>query len=418
MTKQQTHSQVLVIGAGIVGIACAHYLNQAGYQVTVIDKGQVGSGCSAGNCGHICPSHVLPLNEPGAVMTGIKSFFNSKSAFRIKPQLSVSLARWLWEFTLRCSKQKMLSAAKDIKPLLDSSMQEYHQIVNSLDCDWQSKGLLYVLETEQGVERFAQSNDMLSHEFGVTADFMSGSELTALDPAYKDGLAGAFHYPGDTHLHPDRLINSWVTSLKQAGVLFIENCELTQMTKSNGQAVSIHTSSGVFTADHYVVATGAWSKKLARDLNCSIPIQPGKGYSLTMSRPEICPTHPAFFSEHGIGVTPFEHGYRLGSMMEFSGFDSSISEKRIRLLKELAKPYLKEPFTDIDNVVWQGWRPMTWDSLPIIGRLPSLKNTYLATGHNMLGVTMAPGTGKLISEIIQEQSTHIDNTPFQPSRFN
>jgi D-amino-acid dehydrogenase len=170
-------------------------------------------------------------------------------------------------------------------------------------------------------------------------------------------------------------------------------------------------------ADRFVFATGAWSAQLSDQLECRIPVEPGKGYSITMERPNLCPRYPMLFPEHNIGVTPFEHGYRLGSMMEFVGYDTSIPEFRVRQLQECARPYLVEPFTETTLETWYGWRPMTWDSLPIIGRVPRLNNAYLATGHNMLGLSLAAGTGKLVAEIVQGQPTHIDARPFSPERF-
>ena len=121
--------------------------------------------------------------------------------------------------------------------------------------------------------------------------------------------------------------------------------------------------------------------------------------------------------EHHVGVTPFDEGYRLGSMMEFAGFDASIADRRIRQLKDSATPYLVEPYTDAVQETWYGWRPMTWDSLPIIGRVPRLENAYFATGHNMLGVSLAAVTGRLIAEIVQRQTPHIDTAAFSPARF-
>ena len=136
-----------------------------------------------------------------------------------------------------------------------------------------------------------------------------------------------------------------------------------------------------------------------------------------MKRPDLCPKYPMLFPEHNVGVTPFDRGYRLGSMMEFVGFDTSIPERRIRQLRKSAQPYLVEPFTEEIQETWYGWRPMTWDSLPIIGQVPRLDNAYLATGHNMLGLSLAAATGKLIVEIIQDKPTHIDSSAFSPERF-
>ena len=162
---------------------------------------------------------------------------------------------------------------------------------------------------------------------------------------------------------------------------------------------------------------GAWSRRLGRELRCSIPVEPGKGYSVTMRRPALCPRHSMLFPEHKVGVSPFEDGYRLGSMMEFAGFDDRIPQQRIQQLRNSAAPYLLEPHTLGPAETWYGWRPMTWDSLPIIGPVPRLRNAFLATGHNMLGLSLAPSTGRLIKEMICGETTHIDAAAFSPSRF-
>lgn len=170
-------------------------------------------------------------------------------------------------------------------------------------------------------------------------------------------------------------------------------------------------------AEQFVIATGAWSTRLSKELGCRVPIQPGKGYSVTMTRPDPCPRHPMLFPEHRVGVTPFREGYRLGSMMEFAGYDSTIPERRIAQLRKSAQPYLIAPYTGVEQHTWFGWRPMTWDSLPIIGPVPRLANAFLATGHNMLGMSLATATGRLVAEMIQRRTLHIDATAFSPRRF-
>jgi D-amino-acid dehydrogenase len=171
------------------------------------------------------------------------------------------------------------------------------------------------------------------------------------------------------------------------------------------------------TADHYVFAAGAWSSQFADSLGCRIPVEPGKGYSVTMTRPEIMPTHPMLIPEKHVGVTPFENGYRIASMMEFAGFDDSIPRARIQQLKESAVPYLKTPEGPVEQDTWYGWRPMTWDSLPIIGRVPRLSNALLATGHNMLGLSLAPMTGKAIADLVAERASDLPLDALSPTRF-
>jgi D-amino-acid dehydrogenase len=419
VSSSATGRSVTIVGAGIIGIGCAHYLRRAGFDVTVIDKGTIAGGCSHGNCGYICPSHVLPLTEPGAIRTALKSLLRPNDPFRVKPRLSIALWTWMWQFARRCNRGQMLSAGQHLKAILDSSMQEYRTLIASegLDCEWTENGLLYVLRTDHGVQEFAATDRLLTDEFGVQATRLAGRDLPDFEPALKPGLAGAFHYPADVSVRPDRLNRSWSERLRKQGVRFLERCELHAVTKGEGRVTALETTHGPVTSEFVVFAAGALSSRLGSELNCRIPIEPGKGYSVTMRRPAICPRHPMLFPEHRVGVSPFQDGYRLGSMMEFAGFDTTIPAKRIQQLRDSAKPYLLEPYTDEVEETWYGWRPMTWDSLPIIGRVPGLRNAYLATGHNMLGLTLAPVTGRLIAELLLDEPTHLDVSPFSPQRF-
>ena len=419
LPPEASKESVLIVGSGVVGIACAHYLMKSGFDVTVIDQSSIAGACSHGNLGYICPSHILPLTAPGAISTAIKSFFDSSAPFRVKPRLSPAFFNWMWQFARRCNRRQMLEAAFHLKALLDSSMDEYRKIISeqTFDCEWHESGLLHVLETKSGMQDFAETDKLLADQFGVSAQRIEGEDLPQFDPAFKSGLAGAFYYGGDAFTRPDLLNAAWSQYLKQHGVIFIEDCKLDAIKRKNGQITGLQTQKGMMTADQFVFAAGAWSAQLSSGLGCRIPVEPGKGYSVTMDRPDVCPKYPMLFPEHNVGVTPFEQGYRLGSMMEFIGFDKSIPERRIDQLRESAKPYLVEPFTEKILNTWYGWRPMTWDSLPIIGRVPRLDNAYLATGHNMLGLSLAAGTGKLIAEIIREQPTHINAIAFSPERF-
>ncbi len=416
MAEQET---IIVVGAGIIGLSCAHYLSEAGYRVTVIDKGGVAEACSHGNCGYICPSHVLPLTEPGAIGMAVKSLFKPDAPFRVKPRLSPALWMWMLQFARRCTHRQMLKGAGPLKAILDSSMTEYRRLVAEgvLDCEWRERGLMYVFRTESAMAAFAEGDRLLTEHFGVSATRIPGKDLPDLEPALKSGLVGAFNYPGDTHVRPDVLTRNWAARLRGKGVEIVEQCELLAVEKGDGTARSLKTGRGEMAADKFVFAAGALSAKLERELDCRIPIEPGKGYSVTMKRPKICPERPMLFPEHKVGVTPFDEGYRLGSMMEFAGFDESIRERRIEQLRRSAEPYLIEPHTEEVEERWFGWRPMTWDSLPIIGRAPRLENAWLATGHNMLGLSLGPATGRLIAEMIQGGETHIEAEAFSPSRF-
>ena len=185
----------------------------------------------------------------------------------------------------------------------------------------------------------------------------------------------------------------------------------------DGKVAHLVTSQGQKTADVYVFAVGAWSEKFGRTLGIKLPIQPGKGYSVTLKNPSVSPTLPMLLPEKKIGVSPFADGFRIGSMMEFVGFDDTIPEYRVQQLKDSVRPFFNFDLNETEQERWYGYRPMTYDTLPIIGPAPGVENGFIATGHSMLGVSMAPATGRLIAEMITQQPVHLETKAFSPARF-
>lgn len=414
------HGQVVIIGGGVIGAACAYYLAREGRSVTILERQQFGRGCSHGNCGFISPSHVLPLTTPGAISTALKSLFSPTAPFRIKPRLDPTLWGWLLQFARRCNNQQMLTAAGPIHALLETSRKLYDQLFaeEPFDCDWETRGLLFVFKTPGGLEHHQEVASLLRDKFGLSIERFDGAALNELEPALKPGLAGAFLYPHDAHLRPDKLMSSWRHILLSQGVQIQEQCVVHEITGTAGQATSIRTSTGDYSADAVVMATGAWTPQLNQTLGCRVPIQPGKGYSMTLTRPARCPIYPLMFEEHRVAVTPFQQGYRLGSTMEFAGYDATLDRRRLNYLREGAEHYLAESPAAAVEEEWCGWRPMTYDSLPIIDRSPRWKNVWVAAGHNMLGVSMSPATGQMVAELVAGRRTTLDVTPYALSRFS
>ena len=418
--------RVVVIGGGVIGAACAHYLSQSGWQVTIVEQKTFGSGAAHGNCGYVCPSHILPLPGPGVMGKTLKAMFSPNSPFSIKPRFDLALWRWLFQFARHCNTKDMLSAGITLQQMLNSSKSLYEELFANepIDAEWQTSGILYPFLHQAGMEHFAETNQFMRTHFNHGADRYDGDAVTALEPALKPGLAGGWHFPGDAHVRPDKLMSSWKSLLESRGVAIREWHEFQGFSKGGGVSSNGHpaiacakTSKGEIEADAFVVATGAWTPLLNQHLGCKIAIQPGKGYSLTMARPQRCPKMPLIFEEHRVAVTPWPSGYRLGSIMEFAGYDQSINPRRIAMLRSGASHYLLEPTAEPVVEEWYGWRPMTPDSLPIIDRSPIGENVYIAAGHNMIGVSMATATGKLISEMVNHQPTHIPIEPMSVRRF-
>lgn len=409
---------VVVIGGGVIGTACAHYLAADGWRVTVLDRGRFGRGCSHANCGLVCPSHVLPLAAPGAVLSTLRAVLRRDSPVRLRPRLSLGLCRWLLAFARRCNRRDMLAAGRGIQSLLDSSRSLYDALVrDGLDCEWEARGLLFVFHGRAGMEHYAATNDLLTREFGRPATPYPGDAVRELEPALAAGLGGGWLYQTDAHLRPDRLLRSWKARLERRGVVIREGCAVSGFVREAGRARAVRTPQGEVPADAFVLAAGALTPFLNDHLGCRLPIEPGKGYSVTTSRPAVCPRLPMIFEEHRVAVTPMRSGYRLGSMMEFVGYDDAIPPARIDYLKRAAAHYLMEPAGAVVEETWCGWRPMTPDGLPTIGPSPAVGNVAIAAGHNMLGLSMAPATGRLVAELLGGRPPHIDARPYAPARF-
>jgi len=412
-------SRAVVIGGGVIGACCALYLRREGWNVTLLDRARFGQACSHGNCGYVCPSHVLPLAEPGAAWGAVRAMFKSNSPFYIRPRLDWKLWSWLLRFAGRCNSTDMLQAAEGIAALLHLSMREFDALKSAgLECEWDSTGLLFVYSTRHEFDAYEKTNELLRERFKTPAQRIEREALLTQEPALKPCVAGAWLYDSDAQLRPEALMRSLRAMLEEKGVEIVENATVESFGKSETKATSVKAGTRSFDADAFVLATGAWSPQFESELGLRLPIQPGKGYSLTYPRPAKVPTRPMIFHERRVACSPFRSGFRLGSTMEFSGYDDSLNRRRMQLLTDAAREYLVEPLTSTVEEEWFGWRPMTYDSLPIIGPSPRLPNVFVAAGHSMLGVTLAPATGHLIADLVSNRKPGIDPRPYCPQRFS
>ncbi len=404
----------MVVGSGVIGAACSHFLTELGYEITILDRADFGSQCSSGNCGNICPSHIAPLAEPGAVRHAVLSWLRGETTVFIKPRLDLPLLTWLYQFSRHCTKRSMLDACRANHALLNQSRHLYEELITRFDlaCEWHTEGNLYVFLKQKTLATHDRKQALMAKEFSLSGQRLEGEELTDFEPALRSGLAGGWYYPSDAHLRPDRLLQSWRDSLNERGATIVEHLEVTGLATSGSTATHVITRSGDVAADHFVFTTGALTPKFSSQLGCRLPIQPGKGYSLTMRRPELCPALPVHFVDHNVVATPMDTALRIGSIMEFSGYDDRLNPDRLQALKSGARQYLQKLEEDPTEAPWCGWRPMTPNGLPRIGPCPIANNVYVAAGHNMLGMSMAPATGQLIAQMIDRRTLTLDPRPY------
>jgi D-amino-acid dehydrogenase len=411
-------ADVLILGAGVIGLACAHYLLQAGRSVRVLDQGLAGGATSHGNCGTITPSHAPPLAAPGVIAKGLKWMLRPDAPLYIKPRLDPALASWLLHFAGRCNRADWHRSALARSELLQTSRTLLETLVReqALDCEFRASGLRYVFRDQDEFRRELAELAAL-REFGIESEVLDGAALAAVEPALLPGMAGAIHFPGDAHLRPERLTSELARIVRAQGGIIEEQATVTALATGKGRVQGVATSNGPRRGRDVLLALGPWSAAMLAPLGLHLPVQPGKGYSITYSRPPLVPRVPLVLREHSVCVTAWDSGFRLGSTMEFAGFDPSLNRVRLDALERAAARYLREPVGAEKREEWCGWRPMTYDDLPILGRAPGQDNLWLATGHGMMGVTLSAVTGQLLAELITGAAPSVDPASSSPLRF-
>jgi D-amino-acid dehydrogenase len=414
----EREADVLILGGGVIGLACAHYLLQAGRSVRVLEKGKIGAATSHGNCGTITPSHAPPLAAPGVIAKGLKWMLRPDAPLYIKPRLDFSLAAWLLHFAGRCNPQDWRRAAIAKGELLHASRALLESLIrdHALDCEFHADGLRYVYRDQRAFEHdCAELPGLL--EFAIHSQIVDAGTLAAEEPALLPGMAGAIHFPGDAHLRPDRFTAELARVVRERGGIIEEQVEVGGFLLADGRVQAVTTSDGRRQGREVLIALGPWSAPMLAGIGLRFPVQPGKGYSITYSRPALAPKIPLVLRERSVCVTAWDDGFRLGSTMEFSGYDPSLNRVRLDALERAARDYLHEPVGPEKREEWYGWRPMTFDDVPILGRAPRHENLWLAMGHGMMGMGMSAITGQLLAELICGREPSIDPRPASPARF-
>jgi D-amino-acid dehydrogenase len=403
--------KVSIVGGGIIGLCSAYYLAKEGFQVVVFDKSNMEDGCSYGNAGMIVPSHIIPLAQPGMISQGIKWMFDSQSPFYIKPRLNADLIKWGIQFYKYANKTHVANAKPallDLSLLSKELYQEFAKENNSFFYD--EKGLLMLYKTEKMAHEMHHEGKV-AKEMGLEVDFLSKEEVSKLETGTKTNVIGGVHYKGDAHLYPQKFMQFIKEELKKLQVEIHSNTSVEDFIYKSNVIQSIVTDKGTFATDEVVLASGSWSPAIAKKIGSKIAILPGKGYSFTENNRADKPIIPSILCEGKVAVTPMNKDVRFGGTMEIThNKDTAINQNRLQgILNSINEfyPDLKIEMPKRDNT-WYGFRPCTPSGMPIIARDNKIKNLTLATGHAMMGLSLAPATGKIVSEIIGNKKTSID----------
>jgi len=398
---------VIIVGGGVIGLCCAWHLQEAGMQVTIIDQGDFTTGCSFGNAGMIVPSHFTPLASPGIISQGIQWMFKKKSPFFIKPRFNLELIQWLWVFMQSSNAKHVEACAPVLRDLHQESKMIYKEWsqLPGFDFDLQEKGILMLYHTPKA-ERAELETAEKAEALGIEALVMSPADLQALDPGTSFSVRGGVHYTGDATFAPDIFMLHMISFLKEKGVEFISKTEITGVHDLGKEGCELISKPGQeFKSKYAVIAGGAWSGQFSNALHVDLKMQGGKGYSMTIERPNASPSIPALLHEARASLTPMGNRLRIGGTLEISGWDNTIREEKIKWILESLPRYYPELIMSRPAEIWYGYRPCTPDGMPFIGKTKSDSAVILATGHSMMGISLAPATGRLVADCIMKNAT-------------
>lgn len=378
------------------------------------------NGASYVNAGYLTPSHVVPLAAPGMIGTAFKYMWNDESPFYVKPRLDPGLISWGWKFYRASTPQRVERAAPVLRDLNFASRDCYRQFAREFDNEFDlvENGILNLCSTDHGLEHEKKTVEFAT-AMGSPGEMITPADVARMEPGLRIKTSGGAYWPNDAILAPGKFMASLGRRLVERGVEFLWQTEVTGWRTNADHVEAIRTSHGELTADEYVICGGAWSPRIAKDLGVDVPIEGGKGYSLTLPKPPQQAVHGIIFTEARIALTPIEDGLRFGGTMEISGLHERMNPSRIRGIVKSALERLPD-FSEKDFEGVQataGLRPCSPDGLPYIGRFAQWKNVSVGTGHAMMGMSLGPITGKLLGEVMAGERPSVSLELLSPDRY-
>jgi D-amino-acid dehydrogenase len=402
--------RVVIVGGGVIGLCSAYFALKRGFAVTVVERGQPGGdNCSMGNAGMIVPSHFIPLAAPGMIAKGLRMMLNPESPFFIRPRLDPGLMRWGWLFYRNSTHRHVAATRELLRDLNLESRRLFAELSQDDDFGLIQRGLLMLCKTAKGLDEEAEVAEA-AHQIGLKAEVLDASATAAIDPDITMDVAGSVHFPQDCHLSPARFMSTMRKRVLGLGGVIESGVEIDQIETRNGQVTAVAGGGKRFEGARFVVAGGSWSARLLETVGLRLPLQAGKGYSLTLTSPPQLPRLCSIFAEAKVAITPMGRTLRFGGTMEVGGLDLSINPARVHGIVKSVNAYFPE-FTEADFAgvsPWAGLRPVSPDGVPYLGHVAGLPNLIAATGHAMMGLSLAPVSGRLVADLLA------GDTPFRP----
>lgn len=413
--------RLVIVGGGVIGLFCAWYAQQAGYAVTIVERGAPDhDACSLGNGGMIVPSHLEPLAAPGMAAMALRSVFTPTSPVRVDPRFDLRFLRWGLDFMRSATRAHVERSGPLLRDYALLSRRCYQELAaaHANDFGLAQHGMLMLPATSEGLAHECAAAET-ARRLGVEARVLTPQQARALEPAMRLDVPGAVFFPLDAHLVPQQLVAVLTHEVKSQGAHFLWSTEAVGWRSTSHRIEALVTARGEIAGDEYLLAAGSWSPRTLQGLRLRLPVEAGKGYSLTLAEPPVLPRLCAILTEARIAVTPMAGTLRFAGTMQFAGLDTRIDQRRVQAMIDAIPKYLPDfQATDFAGApAWSGLRPCTPDGLPFLGRSQRYTNFIVATGHAMMGVSLAPATGMLVSELLTGRTPSIPLELLQPERF-
>ena len=417
---QNADSPVIVVGGGIIGLASAWWLARRGVACRILDHDPLDDGASVGNAGLIVYGHP-PLTRPGVSIQGLKWMFDPDSPLYIRPRLDGDLARWLWTFHRHCKRPHFERCMSILAHMGWETARGFDLMLEeaSIQCDWRPSGWLDVCLARESLEEATREIDHLSSH-GYTASTIDGDALRAEDPAFSDEVFGAVRYDQSATMDPMAFMGGLRRDLRARGVEFIQGVDagVERILVEDGRTTGVRLADGRDLATGRVIlAAGTWTGPLAATVGLEVPMEPARGYHRELEAVPHTPKTGGVFRETFIAFTPMFDRLRLAGTLEIAGHGRPWTISRLQNLVPAASRYLRELGEASLGSEWAGYRPCTPDGMPMIGEVPWAKGLVVATGHAMMGMTLGPITGRLVSEMICDGKPSIETPMLDPVRF-
>lgn len=413
---------MVVIGGGLIGFSVAYHLLRVGMRVSVIERGKEGdAGCSTGNAGMVVPSHFVPLAAPGVIWKGLRWMFDPESPFSIRPRPSWELLSWGWNFYRASSPARVKRAMPVLRDMALRSRSLFGELAEreGFGFGLQKKGLLMLCKTRAALEHEAELA-ATANSLGVVAEVLDADGVRGKDPGLEIDVTGGVYFAQDCHLDPARFLGDLRREVVRMGGTVRWASEVNDFRQDGVRVQAVVLEGGEeIPGDDFVICGGAWSPGVGKMLGLRLPMQAGKGYSVTHPNPPVLPTVCSLLNEARVAVTPMDGKLRIGGTMEIVGLDESVNRRRLGgILKSVGAYYPQISETDFEGLeVWRGLRPCSPDGMPFIGRTKRRENVVVATGHSMLGLSLAPVTGEMVAAILTGDELKYNMALVDPDRY-